>query len=71
MEFRVCAMEFRVCAMNVFGLRDEVSKHEDNFALGFTVALIAYGLGRPFGFTDQDLVDEIMRRAREKRGSFF
>jgi hypothetical protein len=47
-----------------FGLRDEVSQHADNFARGFTEALIAYVLGRPFGFTDQDLADEIMKSAR-------
>ncbi len=43
-----------------FGLRDEIAKHEDDFARGFTESLIEYGLGRPFGFTDQDLADEIL-----------
>lgn len=46
-----------------FGLREAVSHHEDDFARGFTEALIEYGLGRPFGFTDQDLSDEIMKVA--------
>lgn len=48
---------------NYIGLRDSVSEYEDSFARGFTESLIAYGLGRPFGFTDQDLADEIMRSA--------
>lgn len=48
-----------------FGLREVVSHHEDAFAQGFTEALIEYGLGRPYGFTDQDLSDEIMKSAKE------
>lgn len=48
-----------------FGLREAVSHHEDSFAQGFTEALIEYGLGRPYGFTDQDLSDEIMKSAEE------
>ncbi len=47
-----------------FGLREAVSHHEDDFAQGFTEALIEYGLGRPYGFTDQDLSDEIMDAAK-------
>ena len=46
-----------------FGLREAVSEHEDSFARGFTESLIAYGLGRPYGFTDQELSDEIMMSA--------
>lgn len=49
-----------------FGLRDAVSQHDDDFAQGFTEALIAYGLGRPYGFTDQDLSDEMMAAAKER-----
>lgn len=48
-----------------FGLREAVSNHEDDFAQGFTEALIEYSLGRPYGFTDQDLSDEIMKAAKE------
>jgi len=47
-----------------FGLREAVSHHEDDFAQGFAEALIEYGLGRPYGFTDQDLSDGIMKAAR-------
>tara|TARA_R110002072_G_scaffold302999_4_gene491157 strand:+ start:8108 stop:10684 length:2577 start_codon:yes stop_codon:yes gene_type:complete len=50
---------------NYFELRDAISRHEDSFSRGFTESLIAYGLGRPFGFTDQDLADEIMRSAKQ------
>ena len=40
------------------------SEHEDDFARGFTEALIEYGLGRPFGFTDEDLAKEILAAAK-------
>lgn len=48
-----------------FGLRDAVARHRDDFARGFTEALITYGLGRPCGFTDQELADEILRQATD------
>lgn len=48
-----------------FELRSAVSKHGDDFARGFTEALITYGLGRPYGFTDQSLADEIISHAAE------
>ena len=47
-------------------LRERVAEREDAFARSFTEALIAYGLGRPYGFSDQDLADKIQARAREK-----
>jgi len=47
-----------------FGLREAVSHHDEAFAEGFAEALIEYGLGRPYGFTDQDLSDEIMKVAK-------
>ena len=40
------------------------SSHGENFARGFTEALIEYGLGRPFGFTDEDLAQSIMSSAK-------
>lgn len=46
-----------------FELRDEVSEEIGAFAIGLTEALITYGLGRPFGFTDQDLAEDIVRQA--------
>ena len=42
------------------------TKHQEDFAHGFTEALIEYGLGRPFGFTDEDLALGIMSSAKNK-----
>jgi len=42
------------------------SEHDKDFARGFTEALIEYGLGRPFGFTDEDLALGIMSSAKDK-----
>jgi len=39
----------------------------DLFARGFTEALIVYALGRPFGFTDENLAEEIMAAAKSKQ----
>ena len=36
------------------------------FARGFTEAVIAYSLGRPFGFIDEDLALGIMSSAKNK-----
>lgn len=49
-----------------YELRDQIAKREDAFARGFAEALIAYGLGRPFGFSDYDLADEILAKAESK-----
>ncbi len=46
-----------------FELRDIIAGREPDFARGFTEHLIGYGLGRPFGFTDEDLADEIVEAA--------
>ncbi len=46
-----------------FELRSAVAERGDAFARGFTESLITYGLGRPYGFTDQELADEIIRHA--------
>jgi len=50
-----------------FELRDRISEHEQDFARGFTEALIEYGLGRPFGFTDEELAKEILNAAQDKQ----
>jgi hypothetical protein len=47
------------------GLRDAVAEHGDQFARGFGEALIAYGLGRPYGFTDEELAEGIVNHAAE------
>ena len=48
-------------------MRNELAKREAKFALGYTEALIAYGLGRPFGFSDYDLANEIMEKAKQNK----
>ena len=47
-------------------LRDLIADREEDFAHGFTEHLIEYALGRPFGFTDEDLANEIVSSARSK-----
>ena len=54
---------------NYFELRDQIAKREPDFARGFTEALISYSLGRPFGFTDEDLANEILSAAKSKQYS--
>ncbi|MCB1209551.1 MAG: DUF1588 domain-containing protein, partial [Verrucomicrobiales bacterium] len=49
-----------------FELRDLVAARQPDFAQGFTEALIEYALGRPYGFTDADLADEIVQQAKAK-----
>ena len=48
-------------------LRDLIADREEDFARGFTEHLIEYALGRPFGFTDEDLAKEIVSSARSKQ----
>lgn len=50
-----------------FGLRDAVAVRGQDFARGFTESLISYGLGRPYGFTDEGLADEILNHAKQNR----
>ena len=47
-------------------LRDLIAEREDDFARGFTEHLIEYALGRSFGFTDEDLANEIVISAGSK-----
>lgn len=49
---------------NYHELRDLIGSREDDFARGFTEGLIEYALGRPFGFTDEDLANEIVNSAK-------
>ena len=51
---------------NYHELRDLIADREEDFAQGFTERLIEYALGRPFGFTDEDLANEIVSSARSK-----
>ncbi|MDG1510060.1 MAG: DUF1592 domain-containing protein [Mariniblastus sp.] len=43
------------------------TKHQEDFARGFTEALIEYGLGRPFGFTDEELANEILVASKDRQ----
>jgi len=52
---------------NFTQMRNRIAKHEADFARGFTEALIEYGLGRPFGFSDHDLADQILAQAESKQ----
>ena len=49
-----------------FELRDIIASKPDDFARGFSTALIGYALGRPSGFSDEQLVDDLLRQARDK-----
>lgn len=49
-----------------FELRDLIAARSDAFARGFGSALIEYALGRPGGFRDEPLIEEMIRQAGEK-----
>ena len=49
-----------------FELRDLIATRPERFARGFTEALIEYGLGRTFGFSDEDLASKIVAKAAGK-----
>ena len=49
-----------------FDLRDLIAARSENFAEGFTEALIEYALGRPYGFTDAELAATIVKQAKAK-----
>jgi hypothetical protein len=48
------------------GLRNAVVAHEADFVRGLTESLLEYALGRPCGFSDQELVEEILKKAKSK-----
>lgn len=45
-------------------LRNRIANYEDDFARGLVEDLIAYGLGRPYGFTDEPLANAILKRGK-------
>jgi len=47
-----------------FGLREIVASRPEAFARGFTSALVEYALGRPCGFSDEPLVEEVVGTAK-------
>lgn len=50
-------------------LRDLIAARSDDFARGFSAALVEYALGRPVGFSDDPLLETMTARARGKNGS--
>ncbi len=44
-------------------LRDLIAARPEQFARGYAEALIEYGLGRPYGFFDMELADDLVRQA--------
>ena len=50
-------------------LRNIIARREAEFARGFTEHLIAYALGRSFGFTDEDLARDVVAAAKKKQFS--
>ena len=53
---------------NYFEMRDQIAKQDGAFERGFAEALIEYGLGRPYGFSDESLRERILKRADAKNG---
>ena len=47
-------------------LRDLIAARSEHFAQGFTEALIEYAIGRPYGFTDEELAATIVKQAKAK-----
>ncbi len=54
---------------NYFELRDVIAAKSDDFARGFSTALVEYALGRPVGFSDDPLIESMVARARSRQGS--
>ncbi len=49
-----------------FELRDIVAAKSDEFAAGFSAALIEYALGRPVGFSDQPVISAMVESGQKK-----
>ncbi|MEK0447361.1 MAG: hypothetical protein RLZZ399_2682 [Verrucomicrobiota bacterium] len=49
-----------------FELRDRIAEKPERFARGFAEALVHYGLGRPVGFSDEDLLEQLVQAAAKK-----
>jgi len=50
-----------------FGLRDIIASRSDDFAKGFSAALIEYALGRPTGFRDEPLIADMLAGAKKEK----
>ena len=49
-----------------FELRDIIASKQGNFCRGFASALVEYALGRPCGFSDEPLLENILAQAQAK-----
>jgi hypothetical protein len=49
-----------------FELREAISEYETSFAKGLVEHLIEFALGRPCGFSDQELVEGILKSAQDQ-----
>mgnify|MGYP003333211545 CR=1 FL=1 len=49
-----------------FELRDIIASRPEAFSRGLSEALVEYALGRPYGFSDQPLADDMVRQAAGK-----
>ncbi|MDG2221065.1 MAG: DUF1592 domain-containing protein [Rubripirellula sp.] len=54
---------------NFVQLREQIALKDNQFARGFTEALIEYALGRPYGFSDEGLRERMISRAGKQDGS--
>jgi hypothetical protein len=52
---------------NYFELRDFIASKSSEFASGFSAALIEYALGRPVGFSDEPLIQDMVQSAKERK----
>ena len=52
-----------------YQLRELIADREQDFARGLTEHLVEYALGRPFGFTDEDLANEVVGSAKSREFS--
>ena len=50
-----------------FELRNIIASRADNFARGFSEALIEYALGRPTGFRDEPLIADMLAAAKKEK----
>ena len=48
-----------------FELREQIESREEDFAKGFAEALISYALGRPAGFADYEMVEQMVEKAKK------
>jgi hypothetical protein len=49
-----------------FELRSIIASRSDDFAAGFSAALIEYALGRPIGFRDEPLLADMLAAAKKQ-----